>query len=392
MSCRLYSIFWPGLTKDQLQDSIQSLSKTQNVESVHMKKQIDSPYRLSRREFVQIAAATTSVAAFQTPMWADSSAGEEHVVFQQDTVPVLRQCDAAVVGGGFAGIAAAIAMAKAGKKVVLVERRIYLGREVTSEYRPWFEVGSDAGNLPEFMQACMEPNLKQPTETRRLVRFDHVKRTLEDTLFEHDVDIVYASNVVQVLADGEELQGIVIGNKSGRQAILSKLVLDCTETASVVHLTGQEFADCSGSAEYSRMLEYTHIARLSSETIDVPPELGIHGNRVMVQPGYRGKGHYYVDCPMVFTDPAFDVRSVTDRETHAWEKSLAVASYLYQRMPEFKEAYLTNSSYQLKGRYSPRMRKRHYVRERSISAHRSPFVRGMLPWNALPPAMPICSA
>ena len=46
--------------------------------------------------------------------------------------PVAHKCDVLVVGGGFAGIAAALSAARAGAKTILVEKSYYLGGLGTS--------------------------------------------------------------------------------------------------------------------------------------------------------------------------------------------------------------------------------------------------------------------
>ncbi len=328
-----------------------------------MKKHKSNSNEIDRREFIKISGFA-SIAVMYTPVIAGEIKNEKQVLFETNTVPVLKKCDVAIAGGGFAGLAAALKFAKSGKKVVLIERRIFLGREVTSEYRPWFDVDHEHTDLPEVLQVCIESDIKQPEKTKKRLRFDYVKKSLEDLLFENGVEIVYASNVVQVIADGDKLQGIVIGNKSGRQAILSKLVLDCTETASVVHLSGQKFKKIKGNIEYTRALEYTHVNSLDSKTIDVPSELGVKDDKVHVQQGYLGTGHYYIDCPMEFYQPEFDAFSITNREVSAWEKSIEVAQYLYQNIDEFKNSYLTNSSYQLNGIYSTRMLDSNFTKDR----------------------------
>lgn len=328
-----------------------------------MKKQGNCSNDISRREFIKVTGVT-SVAMLCTPAMAGCVSKKDQARFENNTVPVLKKCDIVIAGGGFAGVSAALTFAKSGKKVVLVERRIYLGREVTSEYRPWFDISGTNMDLPEFMQACIENRIDQPDQTKKLLRFDYVKRTLEDQLFKQEVDIVYASNIVELIADDDKLQGIIIGNKSGRQAILSKLVLDCTETASVVRLTNQKFSDGAGNSEYIRTLEYTNVKPLSSSSMEVPSTLNMNGNKVEVQQGYLGEGHYYINCPMKFNDPEFDAKSVTIREAEAWEKSNEIAKYLYQNVPEFKNAYLTNSSYQLNGLYTTQMLDTNDVKER----------------------------
>jgi len=138
---------------------------------------------LSRREFIKISGLS-SIAIMSTPLIAGNLTKEEHALFDNETVPLLKKCDVVVVGGGFAGIAAAVEFSKLGKKVVVVDRRIYLGREVTAEYRPWFDVGNSNSELPDILQACIEPAIEQPESSRKLLRIDHVKRTLENRLME----------------------------------------------------------------------------------------------------------------------------------------------------------------------------------------------------------------
>lgn len=326
-----------------------------------MKK--DNIVNYSRRDFIKVTGIS-SIAILCSPAIAGNQLEDKSAKFENETVPLLNKCDVVVVGGGFAGIAAAVEFSKLGKKVVVVDRRIYLGREVTAEYRPWFEVGNSNTELPDILQACVEPEIEQPESSKKLLRIDHVKRTLEDILFQNGVEIVYASNVTQLLADGDKLQGIVIGNKSGRQAILSKLIMDCTETASVVRLTDQKFNNRISSNQYSRILEYTNVKPLKSKSIDVPPYLKTKDNKMNVQQGYLGNGHYYIDCPMEFNNPEFYAISVVSREVEAWERSNEVAKYLFQNVTEFQDAYLTNSSYQLNGLYTPQMVDSNYARER----------------------------
>ena len=52
---------------------------------------------------------------------------QETICVQQEPVPVYGTTDVAMVGGGVAGISAAIAAARNGKKVTLVEKSCILG-------------------------------------------------------------------------------------------------------------------------------------------------------------------------------------------------------------------------------------------------------------------------
>src|SRR5210317_119311 len=156
-----------------------------------MKSYKDSSKEVTRREFIKISGMS-SIAVLCMPSLKGAEGRDEQAIFESETIPVLKRCDVLIIGGGFAGVTTARKFAKAGKKVVLVERRIYLGREVTSVYQPWFELNGTDGNLPTVLQSCVEKRAtEQDNGERVLLRFDHVKRTLEDKLFEAGVEIVY---------------------------------------------------------------------------------------------------------------------------------------------------------------------------------------------------------
>ena len=125
----------------------------------------------------------------------------DSVVFERTTVPILHACDAVVVGGSFAGVAAALALARAGRAVALVEPRTYLGHEVTATLRPWIRMppettppplppreGQGEGRsptvspstLPELVAACIEASNTSAVGGEFPLHPDAVKTCLED--------------------------------------------------------------------------------------------------------------------------------------------------------------------------------------------------------------------
>ena len=87
----------------------------------------------SRRRFVQTTAATaTALAALPPPTFAADSAGKAS---PQKT---LRP-DVLVCGGGCAGIAAALAAARRGAKVLLIEKAPFAGGIITCVGLPYFD-------------------------------------------------------------------------------------------------------------------------------------------------------------------------------------------------------------------------------------------------------------
>ena len=68
----------------------------------------------------------------------------ETVTLDRQALPILHISDAVVIGGSLAGVAAALTLARAGRRVALVESRTYLGREITATLRPWIPLPAAA--------------------------------------------------------------------------------------------------------------------------------------------------------------------------------------------------------------------------------------------------------
>jgi dienelactone hydrolase len=80
---------------------------------------------------VLAAGPPAGVAATAAAGQTGAAAGQQSKVrFHRARLPVLREADVIVAGGSLAAVAAALEFARAGKSVVLIESRTYLGREV----------------------------------------------------------------------------------------------------------------------------------------------------------------------------------------------------------------------------------------------------------------------
>jgi len=159
-------------------------------------------------------------------------------------IPVVRECDVLVVGGGPAGLAASVAAARLGARVVLVERYGYLGGLATGGLVIWLPGfrpgGSDVygGLALEWVQRVERAGgtaYRDLSETEQAVLADPelLKSAALDIVVGAQVDTVFhAWATASVAADGR-VQGIVIESKSGRQAILASATVDATGDADV---------------------------------------------------------------------------------------------------------------------------------------------------------------
>ncbi len=176
---------------------------------------------------------------------------------------VKFECDVLVAGGGIAGIAAAAAAAREGKRVLLCERGFMLGGLATAGlvtvYLPLCDgYGKQVcfGLAEELLllsvkEACDKkrgyhdwveaPESEHNEHTPRYeVNFNpHVFAiNSEKLLLSLGVKILYGTTVVASLVDGDKVEAVICEGKADRFAIQTKAVVDSTGDADVAKFAG----------------------------------------------------------------------------------------------------------------------------------------------------------
>lgn len=182
--------------------------------------------------------------------------------------PVAYSCDVLVAGGGTAGPVAAIAAAKTGAKVLLIEKGNFLGGSLVNCAGPlhsFFNLFKGFENVEKKQviqgvpQEIVEELVKAGGSYGHLVQEvggDHdstativdreiYKNVLNRMCRKYGVHILLNTWVTGAVKDGDTLTGVIIENKSGRQAIEAKVVVDCTGDADVAAQAGAEFVNTS---------------------------------------------------------------------------------------------------------------------------------------------------
>lgn len=87
------------------------------------------------------------------------------------------------------------------------------------------------------------PPREDEEEFTRPPRPMHVKRTLDRALLDAQVPFLFACQPVGILRDAHgRPAGVVVANRSGRQAIKARVIIDATERAAVARMAGGAFA------------------------------------------------------------------------------------------------------------------------------------------------------
>ena len=185
------------------------------------------------------------------------------VIRETRETPVSRKCDVLVCGGGFGGIAAALAAARLGKDVVLLEKEymlgglgtaglvtIYLplcdgmGRQVSfgiaeELLRLSVSMGHE-GEWPANWMESDDPAGRTEKDPRFLVRYNPQLFAMlaEKLLLQEGVDILYGTYAVAVHREEDRIGAVMIENKSGRQAIVPDAVVDATGDCDIAWFAG----------------------------------------------------------------------------------------------------------------------------------------------------------
>jgi len=164
--------------------------------------------------------------------------------FHRD-LPLLPPVDILVAGGGMAGCCAAVAAARQGAEVMLVEQFADLGGMATTggtanfcgETRGQGQVFDDILTELDRLGALAE---YKPYAEREGRPFDHevLKFVLQELALTAGVDLLLRTQVVDADASDGRIDAVILHNKSGLQAIRPRVVIDATGEADVVHRTG----------------------------------------------------------------------------------------------------------------------------------------------------------
>lgn len=167
------------------------------------------------------------------------------------TIPVKDEVDILVVGGGPAGIMAARAAAESGLKVMLIESRGYLGGNLTLGLPILGYLGRKGNQVVEGLPQMLIDRLRargkasehKPCKNHvslTIIDSEEVKDVALEMLEDVGVKILFYVFCSDAIKDGNDVKGVIIESKEGREAILAKTVIDCTGDGDVAFRAGVE--------------------------------------------------------------------------------------------------------------------------------------------------------
>ncbi|HJX13947.1 MAG TPA: FAD-dependent oxidoreductase [Dehalococcoidales bacterium] len=323
-------------------------------------------------------------------------------------IKVCREADVVVVGGGPGGIGSAIAAARSGAKTVLIERYGHLGGMATgglvniipnlsdiygkqhlyglnqelidrldrrggTSYPKKEDWGTTDRKVVDYY---LDANLgwfhvrhdyktdKQRVHYTAVVDPEILKDELNDMVLEAGVDLLLHSWGTRTITDGNTVRGVYFESKSGRQAILGKVIIDATGDGDIFVSAGAEMDnDCDNKRRTAWLALVFWMANVDIRKLDhfrasQPDKWGELLQELSRLGGYPNffKGilrnqpgvlWYHCMQPQPERTDAMDVEQLTRIDIKSRKRALVTYDFMKKHVPGFENAYIMLTAPQL---------------------------------------------
>ena len=301
-------------------------------------------------------------------------------------VRVICEVDVLVVGGGPAGIGAAISASYDGSKVLLLEKGGFLGGNITKSYvegcnyflaNTNFELGGVWAKMESAYKAIYGRGHDLRPGTTFRYSSEYLKIFLDNFMKEHHVEVLFHSFVNDVVLKDGAIKAVVIQTKQGPLAVAAKTVVDCSGDADVAFAAGVEF-------EQGRKTDgLCQPGTLSFRVAGVDaPSLLAEGNDVLNEVGRIYKENYragvtglnckrqdlpfgrltsggqvsYLNYPCAYGIDATDITSISQAEQECRGYIHEMLNYARKNMYGFEKVELSNIATEVSFRDSRRIK------------------------------------
>ena len=155
----------------------------------------------------------------------------------------MKKYDVAVIGGGFAGVAAAIAAARGGAKVIIIEKSNALGGAATNcLVNPFMPYKTKINGENVALSAGIFKELHEKLEKRGAMRGEsfleeELKYVMSETVAEAGIAILYHAYIFKANKNGDRISSVSVATKQGEMKIEADYFIDATGDAQLAFLS-----------------------------------------------------------------------------------------------------------------------------------------------------------
>ncbi len=322
-------------------------------------------------------------------------------------IKVWREVDVVVVGGGPGGVSAAISAARSGAKTVLIERYGHLGgmatgglvniipnlSDITGKQHIYgltmellnrldkrgatsYTKKKDRGSADKkTVDSYLDANLGWFYVRKDLAGQQHVlysavvdpeilKTELNDMVLGAGSELLLHSWGTQVIMENNAVKGVFFESKSGRQAILGKVIIDATGDGDLFVAAGAEFDNVCDNKRRTAWLAFvwwmTNInlrkfdkfkASQPEKHKELMQELGKLGGYPFFFKGILKNQPntvwYHSMQPQPQRTDAMDVEQLTKIDVEARRRAIITHDFMKKYMPGFEKAFIMLTAPQL---------------------------------------------
>lgn len=277
------------------------------------------------------------------------------------TLQCYGEYDLAVIGGGPAGVCAAISAARNGLKVILIESTAMLGGMATSGLVGPFMTNYDrdlknktvGGIFDEIIDRLNEYSaVVSPEETdapslhtsfidryhHHVTPFDpfYLQIVLDDMVKEAGAEILCYTRFADCIINDGKIETVVLAAPEGLISVSAKLFVDATGIAAVAERAGvptyKGHEESGVPQPATLMFEVEHVDSDEYEEYHARPEYPVKAYKMPSDSKYK-VNHYHV-----FGVDAANAKSLTDGHILARHQVLDALKVLNDKTPGFKNA------------------------------------------------------
>ena len=332
-------------------------------------------------------------------------------------VPVVGKTDVVIVGGGPAGIGAAVSAARNGASVTLLERYPHLGgmasggmvlvlddmnngSEITvtgimKEYIERLERIGCAVTPPEEDRYASDEMWKkwsrwgvhdfhQPTKPQPIVYAtafdpDGWKRVANDLMIENKINLRLHSWFSQTIVEDGRARGVICETKRGRQAILGDITLDASGDLDVATSAGAKFVEGAyivttvfrlGNVDTDKAEAFQYGHPQEFKKLDREARRIIGGSWDMWWLKTPRPGIVWCNCPHMTGYDGISPEHLTEAEFDGRERMLNVLKFAIENLPGFENAYLLDTAEQIGVRQTRMLQGEYIVTKDDVTSRR----------------------